>query len=174
MGNLMQTVSPTSKMIPLCISSPLWSTLSSKFISEHQTSSPKQIQKCEPETGIWIEILEIEKKTKQDIVYPEQSKQSEQSFRWDPLSYWNPGVHRPVVQQESLKQISKWERQQISTTGVSHIQINKYERKVIQHHTHTQTINQCPKKNQRQLERMKDKKKTEGWVRTVQENHKRN
>ena len=42
--------------------------------------------------------------------------------------------------------------------GMSHIQINKYERSVIQHHTNAQTIDRCPE-NQRQLERMKDIRK---------------
>ena len=47
-----------------------------KYKLEHKTNSPKQIQKREPETKIWIEIPEMEEETKQDIVYPWQSKQS--------------------------------------------------------------------------------------------------
>ena len=41
-----------------------------KHEPEHRTNSPKQIQKREPETKIWIEIPEMEEGIKQDIMYP--------------------------------------------------------------------------------------------------------
>ena len=75
------TGNPESVAIAKAPPSPL------KHKPEHKTNSPKQIQKRELETKIWIEIPEMEEEIKQDIVFPWQSKQSEPSIKWDPLSY---------------------------------------------------------------------------------------
>ena len=111
------TGNPESVAIAKAPPSPL------KHKPEHKTNSPKQIQKREPETKMWIEIPEMEEEIKQDIVYPWQSKQSEPSIKWDPLSYWDPGAPTSGLAEE-FKTNTKM--------GVSHVKINKYERRVTQ------------------------------------------
>ena len=98
-----------------------------KHKPEHKTNGPKQIQEHEPETKVWIEIPEMEEEIKRDIVYPWQSKQSEPNMKWDPLSYRDPGVPTSGLAEE-FKTNNKMR--------VSHVKINKYQRRVTQYHTH--------------------------------------
>ena len=107
-----------------------------KHRSEYKTKSPKQIQKREPEAEIWIEIPEMEEETKRDIVHPWQSEQNEPSIKWYPLSYWDPGVPTSGVAKRVLKSNTKMR--------VSHVKINKYQRRVTQYHTHIWANSQYP------------------------------
>ena len=67
-----------------------------KHKPEHKTNSPKQIQKRESETKIWIEIPEMEEEIKQDVVYPWQVNRVSQALSGIPFHIEIQGF-RPVV-----------------------------------------------------------------------------
>ena len=84
------TGNPESVAVAKATPSPL------KHKPEHKTNSPKQIQKREPETKIWIEIPEMEEEIKQDVVYPWQVNRVSQALSGIPFHIEIQGF-RPVV-----------------------------------------------------------------------------